>query len=102
MPGKRHQTPLMLLAVILFSGTASAQNWVPEGPAPVENGLVDISPGKPQVGAVQAIAPHPANADIMIAGSVNGGLWRTVNATAMACCRSTFMAPNPIAALYGT
>ena len=32
------------------------------------------------VGAVKAVAAHPANPDIVYVGSVNGGVWRTRNA----------------------
>ena len=34
------------------------------------------------VGAVQALAPHPTDPDILYIGAVNGGIWRTGNATA--------------------
>jgi hypothetical protein len=33
-------------------------------------------------GAVNGLAPHPTNPDILYLGAVNGGLWRTTNATA--------------------
>ena len=33
-------------------------------------------------GGIQAIAPHPTNADILYVGAVNGGVWKTNNATA--------------------
>ncbi len=33
------------------------------------------------VGALNSVAPHPSNADIMFIGAVNGGVWRTTNAT---------------------
>ena len=32
-------------------------------------------------GAVQQLLPHPTNADILYAASVNGGIWKTENAT---------------------
>jgi hypothetical protein len=33
------------------------------------------------IGAVQALVAHPTNADIVWLGGVNGGLWKTTNAT---------------------
>ncbi|HLM22843.1 MAG TPA: hypothetical protein VK390_15130, partial [Propionibacteriaceae bacterium] len=33
------------------------------------------------VGAVKAVAPHPFNSDLVYVGTVNGGVWRTTNAT---------------------
>jgi photosystem II stability/assembly factor-like uncharacterized protein len=33
------------------------------------------------VGAVNSVALHPSNADVMFIGAVNGGVWRTTNAT---------------------
>ncbi|MCH8911071.1 MAG: RTX toxin [Chloroflexi bacterium] len=34
------------------------------------------------VGAINAVTPHPTDADIMYVGAVNGGIWRTNDATA--------------------
>jgi hypothetical protein len=34
----------------------------------------------PVAGAVQALAPHPSNANILYAGTINGGVWKTSNA----------------------
>ena len=41
-------------------------------------------PGRPRRRRVQTIVAHPTNADIMWVGTVNGGIWKTVNATAAA------------------
>ncbi|MGD8477076.1 MAG: LEPR-XLL domain-containing protein, partial [Burkholderiales bacterium] len=55
-------------------------NWVEQGP-----GSVNVNPdrptfrGLPWSGAVEAIAPHPDNADIIYVGTVNGGVWRTTD-----------------------
>jgi hypothetical protein len=35
---------------------------------------------KPVAGAINRILPHPTNADVLYAGSVNGGVWKTTNA----------------------
>ena len=43
-----------------------------------------IAGPNPVCGAVSRLAPHPTNASILYAGAVNGGVWRTTNATAVA------------------
>jgi hypothetical protein len=49
---------------------------------PNTNGQVENIDDGEVVGAVNALAPHPTNADIFFVASVNGGVWRTANATA--------------------
>ncbi len=39
------------------------------------------SPNNQAAGAIQAVAPHPANADVIYVGTVNGGIWKTTNGT---------------------
>jgi hypothetical protein len=54
--------------------------WVEQGPGPILGGLVE---GVSTVtGAVEAIATDPNNANMVYAGTVNGGVWKTTNATA--------------------
>ncbi len=36
---------------------------------------------RPVVGALHTVLAHPTNADILYVGSVNGGVWKTTNAT---------------------
>ncbi|WP_119272492.1 beta strand repeat-containing protein [Taklimakanibacter deserti] len=55
--------------------------WDPQGPAPAENGQVSAAPDDQVVGAVEALAAHPTNPDILYAGGVTGGVWKTTNAT---------------------
>jgi hypothetical protein len=57
-------------------------SWIELGPAPTEAAQVGVPPDNEVSGAVQALAPHPTNADILYAATVNGGIWRTNNATA--------------------
>ncbi|MEQ9379617.1 MAG: hypothetical protein RJP95_02050, partial [Pirellulales bacterium] len=46
------------------------------------NGQVeDISPGNQVIGAIHTAVAHPSNADVLWVGAVNGGVWRTDNAT---------------------
>lgn len=56
--------------------------WTALGPGPTRSGQVSIPPNNEICGAIQAIAAHPTNADILYVGSVGGGVWRTANATA--------------------
>jgi len=57
-------------------------SWTAQGPAPVSGGQVEhLTPRDEVVGAIHALAAHPANPDILYAGTVNGGIWRTDNAT---------------------
>ena len=65
------------------SGSISG-NWLDLGPGPATNGQVEGITNKPVSGAVNAVAPHPSNASILYVGSVNGGIWRSNNATASA------------------
>ncbi|MFV2069920.1 MAG: WD40/YVTN/BNR-like repeat-containing protein, partial [Pirellulales bacterium] len=56
--------------------------WVPQGPSPSLFGQVEsIRPDNPVAGAVHTLVAHPTDADILYAGGVNGGVWRTDNAT---------------------
>jgi hypothetical protein len=56
--------------------------WVPVGPAAIHNGQAAAAPDNTVAGAIKAVATHPTNADIIYVGSVNGGVWKTTNATA--------------------
>ncbi len=57
-------------------------NWVSLGPAPTYGGQVSVPPDDEVSGAVQAIAVHPVNQEIVYIGAVNGGIWKTINAYA--------------------
>ena len=54
--------------------------WVPYGPGPNTQGQVENIINREVAGAVNAVAPHPTQANIVYVGSVNGGIWRTDNA----------------------
>jgi hypothetical protein len=56
--------------------------WLVEGPGPSHNGQLEGIPDRPVTGAVNALAAHPTNPDILLLGAVNGGIWRTTSATA--------------------
>ncbi len=61
-----------------FAGGA----WRSLGPSPTQGAQVSVPPDNEVTGAIQSIAAHPTNADILYIGSVNGGIWKTTNATA--------------------
>jgi photosystem II stability/assembly factor-like uncharacterized protein/subtilisin-like proprotein convertase family protein len=56
--------------------------WTSQGPGPMNDGQSEGITNSPVVGAVEAIVAHPSNADIVWIGAVNGGIWKTTNATA--------------------
>ena len=56
--------------------------WVSQGPSPVTGGQVEGITNSPVTGAIHAVAPHPTDANILYIGAVNGGVWKTTNATA--------------------
>lgn len=61
----------------------SAGTWIARGPAPTQSAQVSVPPGFEVCGAIQSIATHPSNADIVYIGAVNGGVWATNNANAL-------------------
>lgn len=56
--------------------------WLAQGPAPIVN--PNDTFGSPNDGAVNGIAADPANANNMFIATVNGGVWKTTNATSAA------------------
>ena len=69
--------PRLLLSIT----TTGIPDWVEQGPGLITNGQVDIGANDPVVGAIETIAAHPTDPDIAYMGAVNGGLWKTTNAT---------------------
>jgi hypothetical protein len=63
-------------------GPAAPNFWVSEGPSPGIHGQENVLPNNQINGAIQAIAVHPTDPNVMYVGSVNGGIWKTTNATA--------------------
>lgn len=58
-----------------------ATTWQEQGPRPILGGGNVKVTGQPQVGSILAVAPHPTNQDIIWVAGVNGGIWKTTNAT---------------------
>ncbi len=71
----------MLPALVLITTALQAQ-WIQQGPGPSKNGQVENITDGEIVGAINCVTPHPTDANILYAGAVNGGIWRTGNALA--------------------
>ncbi|MFV2068545.1 MAG: GEVED domain-containing protein, partial [Pirellulales bacterium] len=64
-------------------GIATSGVWTAQGPGPAQDGQVEnITPNDEVVGAIHTAAAHPTDPDILYIGAVNGGIWKTTNATA--------------------
>jgi hypothetical protein len=74
---------LLWLITALAANPLLGQPWVAQGPAPTLNGQDEgiTGPTNPVSGAINAIAPG-STADLLYVGTVNGGVWKTTNATA--------------------
>ncbi|MEM6703812.1 MAG: RTX toxin [Acidobacteriota bacterium] len=68
--------------LVLFAGPLASQQWTQQGPAPGEDGQAENIPSAPISGAIETVVAHPSDADIVWIGAVNGGIFRTDNATA--------------------
>jgi len=62
-------------------GPIGGSIWMAQGGAPTWDGDAGVANGE-VAGAIQAVVQHPTNPNIMYVGTVNGGIWRTANATA--------------------
>src|SRR4051794_18718416 len=71
-------------AVEVLEGRLLLAAWVEQGPGPILNGDVQGMAAQhgSVAGAVEALAPDPGNPDVLYAGTVNGGIWKTTGATA--------------------
>ncbi|MGA7562405.1 MAG: sialidase family protein [Desulfobaccales bacterium] len=70
---------LILTFLVFPEGAAAAITWQAQGPSPIQGADVVIPPDNPVVGAVQSLLIDPANNNIMYAGAVNGGIWKTTD-----------------------
>ncbi|MYK47872.1 MAG: leucine-rich repeat protein [Gammaproteobacteria bacterium] len=69
--------------------TVNSNAWLPQGPGATgrNGGLLDgqvenVEPNNAVIGAIHTVLAHPTDADILYIGAVNGGVWKTTNATA--------------------
>ncbi|HEX4952800.1 MAG TPA: RTX toxin [Thermoanaerobaculia bacterium] len=77
-----------LALVLLTGGSALAghddvgEKWQAQGPAPNTEGQTEnVTPDNQVVGAVHVVVAHPTSPSTLYVGSVNGGVWKTTNAT---------------------
>src|SRR5207253_3179276 len=78
----RYSDRYILVAALIAAAPLFSQPWVAQGPGPIRNGQEEGLTNNPVSGAINAIAPSALNADIVYVGAVNGGIWKTTNATA--------------------
>ncbi len=77
------QAALLVLGLAVCGAEVSAiGTWQPQGPGPNTAGQVEGIADREVSGAIHAVVAHPTNPDILYAGGVNGGIWKSVNATA--------------------
>ncbi|MCR9294279.1 MAG: GEVED domain-containing protein [bacterium] len=56
--------------------------WLSRGPQSISDGQVEnVVPDDQVIGAIHTVVAHPSDPDTLWIGSVNGGVWRTSNAT---------------------
>ncbi len=61
-----------------------APAFVAVGPQTITGGQIEnVTPDNAVAGAIHALVVHPTNPEILYVGAVNGGVWRTDNATAV-------------------
>ena len=65
---------------LLLSGTAA--EWIAQGPGVIHDGQTEGISNNPVIGAIHTVAAHPTDADTLYIGAVNGGVWKTTDATA--------------------
>ena len=73
-------TGLNGVAAVVAQGPAGA-SWTPAGPEPVRNAQDLLGTTNQVTGAIQAVLAHPTDPDVIYVGAVDGGVWRTTNAT---------------------
>jgi len=74
------KTSLISAALLCAIAPLGSQTLREEGPSPFTGGQSEAN-NESQVGAINAIAAHPTNADIIYIGTVNGGVWSTNDGT---------------------
>ncbi|MCA9050039.1 MAG: hypothetical protein KDA89_14985, partial [Planctomycetaceae bacterium] len=63
---------------------APARDWVYQGASPTQNAQGEnVVPDNQVNGATQIVVAHPTDPNILYIGGVNGGIWKTTNATTL-------------------
>ena len=71
---------LLSLSVVV-DASAAPKIWVEQGPGPILDGQTLGLLNNPVSGAINAIVVSPSDRDVVYVGTVNGGIWKTTNAT---------------------
>ncbi|MEM0926279.1 MAG: hypothetical protein AAGJ83_09615, partial [Planctomycetota bacterium] len=71
---------------VTFSGDTESSfdrgEWTQQGPIGANHRfLQNLSPANSVGGATHTVVAHPTDADILYVGTVNGGIWKTTNAS---------------------
>jgi|RhiMetdeSRZDD1v2_1073273.scaffolds.fasta_scaffold67718_1 hypothetical protein len=75
---------LVALGIAGHTPAFSQPTWVEQGPGPILFGSnTVIPPNSPVSGAINAIVVSPTDPNLIYVGTVNGGIWRTTNGTAV-------------------
>jgi outer membrane protein OmpA-like peptidoglycan-associated protein len=56
-------------------------DWQEQGPGPITSGQLVMPPDNIVSGAIQSIAPHPFDPNLLFVGTANGGVWRNTDRT---------------------
>jgi hypothetical protein len=81
---RRLELELLEDRTLLAINLIGVPSWVEQGPAPTLNGQAEGILNNPVSGGVKTAVADPTNPNILYLGAVNGGIWRTMNATAPA------------------
>src|SRR5215207_1268125 len=66
--------------LLLSADLIGIPDWSDQGPAESINGqTAGLAGPNPVVGAIEAIAPRPGDANTIVVGSIGGGIWRTTD-----------------------
>ncbi len=78
----RVEWPVLVLLFAITDVAAAQRVWIQHGPGPNTVGQVEGITDREVVGAIHSVAAHPSDPAILFVGAVNGGIWRTGDATA--------------------
>jgi len=82
-PAQLQAAPVAITPVVSAASVSTVGGaWGAQGPAPTTGAQVqNLNPNNEVSGAIHAVVAHPTDPDILYVGAVNGGIWRTENAT---------------------
>lgn len=76
----KHVVACTLGAVLAGGAPAAMAQWAEQGPGPILNAQTEGLPGNPVSGGVNAIAVDRAHPGTVYLATVNGGVWKSINA----------------------